>query len=160
MDGSRGYAWRVVSLTLADLLERLGEQAQQSSFEPPPEEWGEDDDGPVGDVLRALRDRVLRPEHRQRIHEDIVAQGELLLGGASSRLIDAIVWSEHVESLFKAHKKGTLGTWHYTRALEATCRRCGFELLPLMGKLDALGKAWGHRDFAALVELVGAQWNA
>jgi hypothetical protein len=101
------------------------------------------------EVRLIFLDRQIRKEHRERIYQDLVANREFLLREENPRLVHLIFWSEHVERLYAALRKGRLGTFHFTRALEATCRRCGYDLLPAMGRLDELGKAWSQRDYPA-----------
>ena len=134
------------AVDLSELLERLAERADEKDFGPPPTEWTATTEGLAARLVGTLMDSNLRPEHRQRIHEDFVSRRELFLEVEDDRLIDVAFWSEHVESLYRSLKKGTLPTFHYTRALEATCRRCGFDLLPLMGQIEELGHVWGGRD--------------
>ena len=107
-------------------------------------------------VLEIVKDPHLRTEHRARVYEDLVRNRDLILSAEDPRLIALILWSEHVESLHRSLRAKRLGAFHYTRALEATCRRCGFELLPLLDRMEDLGKAWGSRDFRHAWELVSA----
>ncbi len=134
------------AVDLSELLDRLAERAEGTDFGPPPAEWAADTKGLAARLVGTLADRQLRPEHRQRIHEDFVSRRALFLEVEDDRLVDVVFWSEHVESLYRSLKKGTLQTFHYARALEATCRRCGFDLLPLMGQIEKLGQVWGGRD--------------
>ena len=108
------------------------------------------------EILSVLRAKHLRPEHRDRIYEDLIRNRDLLLQERDPRLIELIVWSEHVESLHRSLRRKLLGAFHYARALEATCRRCGFELLPLMHNMDELGKLWGGREYEPAWEMVSA----
>ena len=99
-------------------------------------------------VYLMVADRQIRREHRQRIFNDLVAHREFLLEKADRRLLDLVFWSEHVESLYRALRSKRLNEFHYARALEATCRRCGFDLLPAMGRMEELGKLWAGADYA------------
>jgi hypothetical protein len=38
--------------------------------------------------------------------------------------------------------------------MEATCRRCGFDFLPLVGRMEELGRVWGGRDYDAAWRLL------
>ncbi|MHC4931177.1 MAG: hypothetical protein ACYTGV_03190 [Planctomycetota bacterium] len=107
-------------------------------------------------VLDIVRNPSLRPEHRARIYEDLTRNRDLIFRTRDPRLVSLIEWSEHVESLHKGLRSKRIGAFHYTRALEATCRRSGFELLPLMDRMEELGKAWGARDYRAAWDLVSA----
>ncbi len=134
--------------TLETLLDRVEELRAAGDLEPVREDLGRNDDETAGNVAILLNDRQLRPEHRERIYRDLLDQRENLLALRDPRLVDLIFWSEHVGTLHAALRRGELETFHYTRALEATCRRCGFELLPVLGRMEELGKAWGggHYD--------------
>lgn len=147
-------------MTAAELLDRLTGRAEAGEHGPPPRDWDASGDPLAAGILRTLRDPHRREEHRRRIHEDLVAARELMLGAHGPALLDLIVWSEHVESLYEGLKRGRLKTFHYVRALEATCRRCGFELLPLMGRMEELGKHWGNREYEATLELIAPQLEA
>jgi hypothetical protein len=105
-------------------------------------------------VLDIVRNPNLRPEHRARIYEDLNRNRDQILQVRDPRLISLIDWSEHVESLHRGLRSKRLGAFHYTRALEATCRRCGFELLPLLDRMEDLGKFWGARDYRTVWGLV------
>ena len=142
------------TVQLVELLDLLAERAEKKDFGPPPQESGTEAEGAAARVLAALTDRNLRAEHRQRIHEDVVTHRTLFEEQWHEQLVDLVVWGEHVESLYNGVKKGSLQTFHYVRALEATCRRCGFELLPLMGQVEELGKVWGGRNLPELWALV------
>lgn len=142
------------AVQLEELLDRLVERAEMKDFSVPPAEWTGAVEGAAARVLAALADRNLRAEHRQRIHEDIVTHRAMFREQWHERLVDLVVWGEHVESLYKGLQTKTLQTFHYVRALEATCRRCGFELLPLMGHVEELGQTWGSRDLAQTWALV------
>jgi len=104
-------------------------------------------------ILLILDDPCLRPEHRARIYEDLVLNRDLILRRDDPRLVDLIFWGEHVDSLYSSLRKGRLETFHYVRALEATCRRCDFDLLPVLGKMDELGRAWSRRDYQGVLQL-------
>ncbi len=134
------------AVQLDELLDRHIERTEGKDFSAPPAEWTGEVEGAAARILAALADRNLRAEHRQRIHEDIVTNRAMFQEQWHERLVDLVVWSEHVETLYKGLKKDALQTFHYVRALEATCRRCGFELLPLMGQVKELGQVWGSRD--------------
>ena len=117
-----------------------------------------DGDESAEEIRLILLDRQIRKEHRERIYADLVANRELLLRERNPRLVSLVYWSEHVERLYAALRRGRLGTFHFTRALEATCRRCGFDLLPAMGRLEDLGKAWSHRDYGSTYAFLSANF--
>lgn len=132
---------------MAALLDRVAELEATSDFRPVRDLAGEAEDAQAHEIRLLLEDRQLRKEHRARIYEDLLANRGELLRGERAKLVSLIYWGEHVERLYSSYRRGRLGTFHFTRALEATCRRCGFDLLPAMGRLDELGKAWSHRDY-------------
>jgi len=115
-------------------------------------------DRPGDPLARAVHfliaDRQLRREHRQRIYQDLVANRDFIVERADRRVIDLVFWSEHVESLYRALRSRRLNEFHYARALEATCRRCGFDLLPALGRMDELGKAWSSADYAGTLSIL------
>lgn len=146
-------------MDLEQLFERLSERDSAGDYDRMPEDWGAGARGFAGALVYALREPQRRPEHRRRIHRDVLANRDLLLEVQDVRLVDLIVWSEHVESLHKSSKRGKLSTFHFTRALEATCRRCGFELLPLMGEMNELAADWAAGDYRKTYERVKPQWE-
>ena len=103
-----------------------------------------------------VADPQIRSEHRERIYADLEASRALLLETADPRIVDLIFWGEHVASLQAGKRRGRIETFYFVRAMEATCRRCGFELLPAMGTLDGLGKVWAARDYAATYRILSA----
>ncbi len=110
---------------------------------------------PMAAALRILlEDRSLRADHRDRIYEDLAKNRALLLRVRDPRLLDLIHWSEQVERLHSSLRKGRLSIFHFTRAMEATVRRCHCELLRAMGRLDQLSHAWAHRDYETTLKLL------
>ncbi|MGH7162905.1 MAG: hypothetical protein ACREID_05430 [Planctomycetota bacterium] len=141
-------------LRLDELLDRVAVLHAARDAGPVREEWGAAEDAVAAEVLLVLQDRNLRPEHRARIYEDLLKCREQLKATRDPRLVDLVFWSEHVDALHRQLRSGRLKTFHYARALEATCRRCGFDFLPLVGRMDELGRIWGGRDFAAAYPLL------
>jgi hypothetical protein len=111
-------------------------------------------DAPASAVAYLLAAPHFRPEHRQRIYNDLIKNRELILRLRDPRLIDLIHWSEHVERLFVSQRGGALSFFHYHRALQATCRRCDFDITPAMGDLEALGRDWGSRNYEATLRML------
>jgi len=146
-----------LAVELEDLLKRLSEKGADPA-DRPPAEWAQSDDELVVATVMVLRTPYLRPEHRRRIREDLVAHAPLLESTRNSRVVDLIVWSEHVESLHRSLRAGGLKTFHFTRALEATCHRCGFELLPLMARMETFARDWGAREIDKTWERVRDQF--
>ena len=140
-------------------MDALAQRAEQRDFDAPPGKWMEGTGGLGARLLLALGNRDLRRAHRQRMVEDVVRYRGLLEDDVDDRVIDLAVWSEHVETLHKSLKKGNLETFHYVRALEATCRRCGFNLLPLMGEVEQLGQVWGGRDLKKTYKMVSPHFE-
>ena len=139
---------------LSELLREIAGRRERGDLSPIPDEERAAADPLTEEVLFLVTGSHMRPEHRQRIYADLVGNEELLARSADPRLVTLILWGEHVEALYKAYANGRLALFHYSRAMEATCRRCRFELLPLMTKLDELGRLWAAGDYAALYELV------
>ena len=111
-------------------------------------------DPAAGAVLRLMGDPQMRPEHRQRIYGDLARHRDLLIQRRDARLVDLVFWSEHVERLYKGVRGGALQTFHYVRALEATCRRSGFDLLPALGRMEDLGEAWSQGAYEKTLQLL------
>jgi hypothetical protein len=137
-----------------ELMREIAERRERGDVSPFPDENRAAADPLTDEILFLVTSSHMRPEHRQRIYADLVGNEELLAKTADPRLVTLILWGEHVEALHKAYSKGRLALFHYARAMEATCRRCGFEQLPLMDRLDELGGVWAARDYAALYEIV------
>ena len=108
----------------------------------------------VVEILMLVADPQIRLDHRERIYADLVASRALLIEKRDPRIVDLIFWGEHVASLQAGKRRGRIETFYFARAMEATCRRCGFDLLQAMGKLDELGKAWAARDYAETFRLL------
>lgn len=146
----------VLSLTgVLDEVARLQAEGNLAALRDPPPV---DADPCAEEIQLILLDRQIRKEHRERIYTDLGAIRELLLEERNPRLVSLVYWSEHVERLYGALRRGRLGTFHFTRALEATCRRCGFDLLPAMGRLEDLGKAWSQRDYRSTYAFLSANF--
>ena len=150
------YGWTLLT-DLGDLLDRVASLKEAGELGVIKDDLGDGPDDVAGAVRTVLADRDLRPEHRARIYEDLIANRELLDGGADPRIILLMVWSEHVERLHAAVRKGGLTTFHYARALEATCRRVGFELLPVMDRMEELGKFWAGRKYEATYKMLAGK---
>lgn len=133
--------------SLATALDLVAARKAEGNLDPAPEALDRPADPLARAVYLMVGDNQIRKEHRQRIYQDLVAQRDFLVEKADRRLIDLVYWSEHVESLYRALRSKRLNEFHYARALEATCRRCGFELLPAMGRMDELGKLWSGADY-------------
>ena len=136
-------------MDLGELLDRVASLKEAGELEVIRDDLGDAPDELAAAVGTVLADRDLRPEHRARIYDDLIANRDLLADVADPRIVSLMVWSEHVERLYAALRKGGLTTFHYARALEATCRRVGFELLPVMDRLEELGKCWAGRKYDA-----------
>jgi hypothetical protein len=108
----------------------------------------------VVEVLMIMADPRLRPEHRERIYTDLVSHREFLLRQNDPRIVDLIYWGEHVASLYGGHRRGRIQTFYYARAMEATCRRCTFDFLPVVSQMEQLGKVWGGRDYEATYNML------
>ncbi|MEE8106892.1 MAG: hypothetical protein V3T86_15265 [Planctomycetota bacterium] len=104
-------------------------------------------------IFSLMTDRQVRPEHRARIYRDLVKKRDAILELRDPRLPDLIFWGEHVDSLYKAHTKGRLNAFHYARALEATCKRCKIDLLPLVGQMTQFGRAWAEGRYRELLDM-------
>lgn len=148
----------VTELTVEALLDRVAELQERGDLAPVRDLAGESSDPLAREIRLILEDRQLRREHRARIYQDLVANRTELVRGEKPRIVHLIFWSEHVERLYSSLRRGRLGTFHFTRALEATCRRCGFDLLPAMGRLEDLGKAWSGRDYDAAYDFLSAHF--
>jgi hypothetical protein len=146
------------AFTLAAALDRVAELHAEGNLLALKDVPPASPDSAAEEIRFILLDRQIRREHRDRIYQDLVANREFLLREQNPRLVHLIFWSEHVERLYASLRKGRLGTFHFTRALEATCRRCGYDLLPAMGRLDELGKAWSQRDYAAAHAFLSAHF--
>lgn len=138
-----------MSLDLDAILDRVAVLHDARDFRAVKEDWEAPADDVSAEILTVVQDRNLRPEHRQRIYEDLLKSREQLKTVRDPRLVDLIFWSEHVETLHASLTRGRLKTFHYARAMEATVRRCGFDFLPLVAKMEEVGRLWGGRDFEA-----------
>jgi len=145
-----------MGLALDALLERIAVLKGAGDLKPVKEDWGEPEDEVGREILLLIQAPHLRPEHRLRIYEDLLQNRERLQKIRDARLVDLIEWSEHVETLHSRLRAGRLKTFYYARAMEATCRRCGFDFLPLVGKMEEVGRVWGGRDFEAAYRLLSA----
>jgi hypothetical protein len=139
---------------LSELLRMIAERREQGDLAPIPDTDLVAADPLTDEILFIVSSAHMRPEHRQRIYADLVGNEELLARVNDPRLVTLMLWAEHVEALHKAHTRGRLALFHYARALEATCRRCKFDQLPLMDRLEELGRVWAAGDYATLYEMV------
>ncbi len=133
---------------LAQMLDAIGALKKEGSLDPVRDEFDTGESRAARAIVGLLQDRSLRPEHRRAIYAHLLATRKLLLDTDDARIVDLVYWAEHVGRLHVAFKKRSIGEFHYTRAIEATVRRCGFDLLPAMGRLEKLGAAWSSGDFA------------
>jgi hypothetical protein len=139
---------------LATALDFVAARKADGNLDPAPEVLDQAAD-PLGRaVYLMVADRQIRKEHRQRIYNDLVTNRDFLVDKADRRLLDLVFWSEHIESLYRALRSKRLNEFHYARALEATCRRCGFDLLPAMGRMEELGKLWAGADYATTFDIL------
>ena len=141
---------------LENLLDRVATLVREEDLQPRPSEEEAPEDPTAAAIRLRLGDASLRPEHRARIYADLLAHRDLLLAQRDPRVVDLIHWGEHVAALYAALRRGRLSLFHYTRAFEATCRRCGFELLPLVGRVEELGKLWAARNYDETYRLLSA----
>jgi len=141
---------------LPRLLDYIADLARDGSTDPVREELDPGESRAAVALIGLLRDRSLRPEHRRAIYAHLVESRDLLADTDDPRVVDLVYWAEQVGRLHTAFKKRSIGEFHYTRALEATVRRCGFDLLPAMGRLDELGAAWSSGDFARTRRMLSA----
>ncbi len=142
--------------TLRPLLDRVAELHKGDEMKPVLVSVPKTADSVSRTIGVILGDRQLRPEHRARIYKDVVADREQILLRRDSRYVDLIFWGEHVESLVSSKKRGRLDLFSFTRAFEATVRRCGFDLLPCMGKLDKVSDAWAEREYDDVFAMLSA----
>lgn len=145
-------------LSLGEVLDRVAELQAAEDLRALADLPLAEPESAANEVRLILLDRQIRKEHRERIYQDLTGNRDFLLREDNPRLIHLIFWGEHVERLYGALRRGRLGTFHFTRALEATCRRCGFDLLPAMGRLDELGKAWSQRDYPAALSFLSSHF--
>ncbi len=141
-------------MQLEELLDRTEALREARDFRTPGGFDARPGDATTAALLVLLEDRSLRPEHRDRIYEDLAKNRALLLRLRDPRLLDLIHWGEQVERLHASLRKGRLSIFHFTRAMEATARRCRCELLPVMGRLDQLSHAWANRDYETTLRLL------
>lgn len=143
-----------MGLTLDALFDRIAVLRGAGDLQPVREPWGEPEDDVAAEILLLVQAPHLRPEHRQRIYDDFLKMRERIGSIRDPRFVDLVYWSEHVESLHSRLRSGRLKTFYYARAMEATCRRCGFDFLPLVGRMEELGRVWGGRDYDAAWRLL------
>ena len=129
-----GYARRALTRTLQEILDLVADLKKEGRFDVLKEDLGETEDQTTDAVRMLIIDPQIRPEHRARIYTDLVSNRERLIETKDPRIVDLVFWSEHVATLYDSHVKRRVSTFHYARALEATCRRCGYELLGVVGR--------------------------
>lgn len=145
----------VRALSLEELLDRVAELKAAGHYGPFTEAEADPRDEAAATLAAILRDPQMRPEHRARMYRDLVRLREPILEGADVRMVQLAYWSEHVESLYRSLIKNRLSTFHYARALEATCRRAGFELLGLVGRMKELGRHWAQGEYEKVLDMFG-----
>jgi len=144
----------VATATLDALLDRVAELLEAREFGPLRHDAGVPEDETATEILSLLQDPHVRREHRQRIYEDLLANRERLRSLRDPRLVHLIFWGEHVERLYAGLARGRLQVFHYARAMDATCRRCGLDLIHALSRMEELGKAWAGRDYGAVLKLL------
>lgn len=144
----------MATATLDALLEWVAKLLDARQFGPVREDLGAPEDETAAEVLGILQDPHLRREHRQRIYEDLLANRERLKSLRDPRLVQLVFWGEHVERLYAGLARGRLQVFHYARAMDATCRRCGLDLIRALSRMEELGKAWAGRDYGAVLKLL------
>ena len=143
------------ALSLEELFDRVAELKVAGRYGPFAEAEADPRDE-AADVLAAiLRDPQMRPEHRARVCRDLLRMRDRILETSDVRRVQLAYWSEHVESLYRSLTQKRLSTFHYARALEATCRRAGFELLGLVGRMKDLGKHWAQGEYEKVMDMFG-----
>ena len=142
---------------LHELLDQITALRSDGDLEPQRSVRAEPTEPTATAVAYLMAAPHLRREHRQRIYLDIAENRDLILKRRDPRLLDLIHWSEHVESLYASVRGGALQTFHYARALEATCRRCDFDLLPAMGRMEELGKHWAAREYEKVLAIFASE---
>jgi len=136
------------------LLDRVASLETAGQFGPVKDELGSPEDELAADLTAILQDGHIRREHRRRIYEDLLANRERLKSLGDPRLVQLIFWGEHVERLYSGLARGRLQVFHYARAMDATCRRCGLDLIRALSRMEELGKLWAARDYAAVLKLL------
>lgn len=141
-------------MRLEDVLDHVEGLRKAGNLEPVRSLVESGGDRTVVEVLMIMADPRLRTEHRERIYTDLVTQRDFLLRQGDPRIVDLIYWGEHVATLHAGHRRGRIQTFYYARAMEATCRRCEFDFLPVVSQMEQLGKLWGGRDYEATYNLL------
>ncbi len=144
----------MATLTLEQILERVAALKAGGQFGPLKEELESPADDLVAEIATILQDPQIRREHRSRIYDDLLANRTLLAETKDPRLVQLAFWGEHVESLYTGLSRGQLKVFHYARAMEATCKRCGLEFIRAISKMEELGKLWSGRDYAGALRLL------
>ena len=140
--------------TLQEILDLVADLKREGRFDAVKEDLGEPED-PTTDAVRMLiMDPQIRPEHRARIYKDVLSNRERLIERKDPRILDLVFWSEHVATLYDSHVKRRVTTFHYARALEATCRRCGYALLGVVSRMKELGKVWADADYERTIAML------
>jgi len=140
--------------TLQEILDLVADLKKEGRYDALKEDLGEPEDRTTDAVLMLVNDLQIRPEHRARIYKDLLSNRERLLETRDQRIVDLVFWSEHAAALYESHIKRRVSTFHYARALEATCRRCGYELLGVVGRMKELGKVWADADYEKTIAML------
>ena len=143
------------ALSLEELFDRVAELKAAGRYGPFAEAEAAPRDEAAAGLAAILRDPRMRPEHRARVYKDLVRMRDRILETADARMVQLVYWSEHVEALYRSLTQKRLSTFHYARALEATCRRAGFELLGLVGRMKELGRHWAQGEYGKVMDMFG-----
>ncbi|MGQ0613123.1 MAG: hypothetical protein ACT4PV_05225 [Planctomycetaceae bacterium] len=142
------------SLTLEQVLERVAALKAIGQFGPLKEELGSPADDLAAEIATILQDPQIRREHRSRIYDDLLANRSLLAETRNPQFVQLMFWGEHVEGLYTGRSRGHLQVFHYARAMEATCKRCGLDFIRAISRMEELGKLWSGRDYAGVLRLL------
>ncbi len=140
--------------TLQEILDLVADLKKEDRYDALKEDLGEPEDRTTDAVLILIKDPRIRPEHRARIYKDLIENRERLIETRDPRIVDLVVGSEHAATLTESHVKRRVSTFHYARALEATCRRCGYKLLGVVGRMKELGKVWTDADYEKTIAML------
>jgi hypothetical protein len=140
--------------TLESIFDLIADLKKEGRYDALKKDLGEPEDRTTDSVLMLINDPQIRPEHRTRIYKDLLTNRERLLETRDQRIVDLVFWSEHVATLYESHVKRRVSTFHYARALEATCRRCGYALLGVVGRMKELGKVWSEGDYEKTIAML------
>ena len=140
--------------TLQEILDLVADLKREGRYDALGEDLGEPEDRTTDAVFMIINDPKIRPEHRARTYKDLLSNRERLVETRDPRIVDLVFWSEHVAALYESHVKRRVSTFHYARALEATCRRCGYALLGVVSRMKELGKVWAESDYEKTIAML------